>query len=70
MTVDQLEDARSSSLIFSSTTTLMAETFKGKKWVHVDGYVREDGTRVGPYDRSTPDTSKGRKPKGGRSSRS
>jgi len=46
----------------------MAETAKGKKIIHVDGYVREDGTRVRPHDRSTPDTSTGRKPKRGKRS--
>ena len=40
----------------------MAETSRGKKIVHVDGYTRIDGTKVPPHDRSTPDTSTGAKP--------
>jgi len=47
-------------------TDPMAEPSKGTKWVHVDGYIREDGTKVRPHDRSTPDTSTGRKPKRGK----
>lgn len=44
----------------------MAETSKGKKWVHVDGYKR-GGTTVRPHDRSTPKDSKGpQKGKGGK----
>jgi hypothetical protein len=40
----------------------MAETRKGHKIVHVDGYTRQDGTKVPSHDRSTPDTSTGAKP--------
>jgi hypothetical protein len=42
----------------------MAETSKGKKFVKVKPYTRVvDGKkiRVGPFDRSTPKTSKGKK---------
>src|SRR5665213_3031217 len=42
--------------------TIMAETRKGHKIVHVDGYTRQDGTKVPGHDRSTPDTSTGAKP--------
>jgi hypothetical protein len=44
----------------------MAETSKGNKFVKVPAYVRkEDGKtiRVPAHDRSTPDTSKGKKEK-------
>ena len=44
----------------------MAETSKGKKFVKVKGYTRKvDGktVKVGAFDRSTPRTSKGKKPK-------
>ncbi len=42
----------------------MAETEKGKKWVPVKPYVREQDGKTIPvrrHDRSTPDTSKGKK---------
>jgi hypothetical protein len=41
----------------------MAETEKGKKFIRVPGYTREDGTKVHPHVRSTPDTSRGAQPK-------
>jgi hypothetical protein len=47
----------------------MAETSKGKKMVYVHGHTREDGTKVPPYYRSTPDTAKGPQPKRGKSGR-
>ena len=44
----------------------MAETAKGHKLVRVKGYTRADGTKVPTHDRSTPDTSSGRKPSAAR----
>ena len=41
----------------------MAETEKGKKIVYVHPYKRADGTRVPAHERSTPDTSRGQKPR-------
>lgn len=41
----------------------MAETEKGKKFIRVPGYKKQDGTEVGPHIRSTPDTSHGEKTK-------
>ena len=40
----------------------MAETSKGKKEVYVEGYTKKDGTKVPEHYRSTPNTSKGKKP--------
>jgi hypothetical protein len=40
----------------------MAETEKGHKFVRVQPYTREDGTKVPGHVRSTPDTSTGAKP--------
>jgi len=42
----------------------MAEKADGGKWTRVEGYTRADGTKVRPHDRSNPNTSKGKKPKG------
>ena len=39
----------------------MAETAKGHKLVRVKGYTRAGGTKVPTHDRSTPDTSTGRR---------
>lgn len=39
----------------------MAQTSKGKKKVFVHGYTKDDGTQVGTYYRSTPNTSTGKK---------
>jgi hypothetical protein len=41
----------------------VAETGKGKKWVPVKPYTKQDGTKVPRHDRSTPDTSHGADPK-------
>ena len=40
----------------------MAETEKGHKFVRVQPYTGEDGTKVPEHVRSTPDTSTGAKP--------
>jgi len=39
----------------------MAQTSDGKKKVPVKTYKKEDGTKVRQHERSTPNTSKGKK---------
>ncbi len=39
----------------------MAQTSSGKKKVYVHPHEKEDGTKVKPHYRSTPNTSKGEK---------
>jgi len=41
----------------------MAETKAGKKIVYVHPYTKDNGTKVKPYERSTPNTSTGPKKK-------